>query len=196
MIFPNAAIVLDVYPWMKRWNDIALDMKSKEAAIFRGCMCRAVNVVSKDEYENKKMQLVESLKRKPTVKEILAECNTSRPSEEDGRKAINAVINFFLLADLEKSTLAVNAIAQAGKDLDKVDNAKFMFRSSTAVVRKKFAEQLEHVTCLMPPPNVVLHYEGAIIMKAQMERSTRLVNSLRMRCSIRIAGGQYLQALE
>jgi hypothetical protein len=114
-------------------------------------------------YLDKKTELTESLKRKPTVKEILAECNTSRPSEEDGRKAINAVINFFLLADLEKSTLAANnANVQAGNDvdLDKVENAKLTFRS-TAIVRKKLAEQLKHVACLMPPPNVVLHYEGA-----------------------------------
>jgi hypothetical protein len=30
-----------------------------------------------------------------------------------------------------------------------------------AVVWKKLAEQLKHVTCLMPPRNVVFHYEGA-----------------------------------
>jgi hypothetical protein len=117
-IFPDAAIVLNAYHWMKRWNDITLDTKNKEAAIFKGCMRRAFNVVSNDEYEDKKTQLAQSLKRKPTVEEILAECNTSCPSEEDGRKAINAIINFFLLADLEKSTLAANAIVQAGNDLD------------------------------------------------------------------------------
>jgi hypothetical protein len=98
-------------------------------------MRRAINVISTDKYEDKQKQLVESLKRKQTVEEILAECNTLRSSEEDGRKAINEVINVFLLADLEKSTLAVNAIAQAGNDLDKLDNAKLMFRSTT-VVRK------------------------------------------------------------
>ena len=91
--FPNAIIVQDEYHWMKRWNDIILDMKeSKEAVVFKGCMPRAINVVSNDEYRDKEKQLAESLKCKPTIKEILAECNTSCPSEGAGRKAINAVI--------------------------------------------------------------------------------------------------------
>ena len=93
--FPDAIIVQDEYHWMKRWNDIILDMKeSKEAVVFKGCMPRAINVVSNDEYRDKEKQLAESLKCKPTIKEILAECNTSCPSEGAGRKAINAVINF------------------------------------------------------------------------------------------------------
>jgi hypothetical protein len=47
-------IVLDEYQWMKRWNDIVLDMKSEEAAIFKGCMRRAINVVSNNEYLTKR----------------------------------------------------------------------------------------------------------------------------------------------
>jgi transposase len=61
-IFPDATIVLDEYHWMKRWNDIVLDMKSEEAAIFKGCMRRAINVVSNNEYLDKKTELTESLK--------------------------------------------------------------------------------------------------------------------------------------
>jgi hypothetical protein len=163
-IFPEAKTVLDEHHWMKRWNDIMLDMKSKEAAIFKGCMRRAINVVGDDECTDKKTCLKESRKCKPTVKETLAECNATCPSKEDGRKATNAVVNVFLLADLEKSTLAANAIAiaQAGNevDLDEAKNAKSKFRSTT-IVLKKLADQLKHVPCLMPPPNVVLHHQGA-----------------------------------
>ena len=84
-------------------------------------------------------------------------------------KTVNAVINVFLLTFLEKSTLTANAIAiaiaiaiaQAGDevDLDKVENAKLIFRTM-AIVWKKIMEQLKHVPCLVPPPNTVLHYEG------------------------------------
>ena len=105
LLYCAAAIALDEYHWIKRWDDIILDMKSKEAVIFKGYMPRAINAVSNDKYQDKEKQLAESLKCNPTVKEeILAECNTSRPSEEAGRKAINTVINF-LYKQIWKSLL-------------------------------------------------------------------------------------------
>ena len=60
--FPDAIIVQDEYHWMKKWNDITLDMKErKEAVVFKGCMPpRAINVVSNDKYQDKEKQLLQS----------------------------------------------------------------------------------------------------------------------------------------
>jgi hypothetical protein len=52
--------VFDEYHWMKRWNDIVLDMKRRGFAIFKGWMRRATNVVSNNEYLT--TELTESLK--------------------------------------------------------------------------------------------------------------------------------------
>jgi hypothetical protein len=67
-------------------------------------MWRAINLVSKDEYQTKKDALQEKLGRMLRVKEILAECKSTRPSEEDAIPALNAMLSFFLLADIEWST--------------------------------------------------------------------------------------------
>jgi hypothetical protein len=179
-IFRDAAIVLDEYHWLGRWDNILLDKKSEEAAKFRGCIRRAINVVSNDEYQSKKDALQEKLGRMPTVKEIVAEYNSTRPSEEDAIRAINAVVSFFRQADI--STLASNAAAWAATngtgtvDVDKVENSKLLFKSP-AVVGKKMADQLTHVKCLIPPPDIALHYKderGKIFKVGQSSKNELL----------------------
>jgi hypothetical protein len=160
-IFPDATICLDEYHWMARWDEIFVDKSSPEAAQFRGVMRRVLNVVANDEYETKKHELQEKLRRKPSVKEILKGCNTNRPPAEDITKGINVVLNFFELADLERSTIAANAAAeQEDGKVDDIPTAKLVLRARP-IVRKRLTEQLKHVKCLIPPRDVILHYKDS-----------------------------------
>eukprot|EP00978_Attheya_sp_CCMP212_P044242 scaffold305017_cov25-Attheya_sp.AAC.1 len=124
-------------------------------------MRRVLNVVANNEYETKKHELQEKLRQKPSVKEILKECNTNRPSAEDIIKGINVVLNFFELADLERSTIAANAAAtQEDGNVDDIPTAKLVLRARP-IVRKQLTEQLKHVKCLIPPRDLILHYKDS-----------------------------------
>ncbi len=113
-IFPDVAVVLDKFHWHKRWDSILRDKKSPEARIFKGCIRRCISVVEDNEYKAKKAELHERLKRPPTVKEILKECNTTFPELEAAKNAVVATVNLFILADTQQMTVA--ALQDANKD--------------------------------------------------------------------------------
>jgi hypothetical protein len=91
-IFPGVLIKLDVFHWLKRWNDIMFDPKSAHAGIFRGLMSRAIFNVEADEYERAKEKVSRKKKRDATVKEILKEANSVIPLPAVLRSNVEAVL--------------------------------------------------------------------------------------------------------
>jgi len=90
-IFPDAEVCLNVFHWLQQWDKILVDKRSPESGLFRGLMKRTVLVVNNEEYKKKKEDMKRRLNRVPTVKEVLKECNTSSPTEEDAKRAVTAV---------------------------------------------------------------------------------------------------------
>jgi UDP-2,3-diacylglucosamine pyrophosphatase LpxH len=54
----GVCVKLDVFHWLKRWNDIMYDSKAAHAGIFQGLMSRAVFNAEADEFERAKEKLL------------------------------------------------------------------------------------------------------------------------------------------
>eukprot|EP00978_Attheya_sp_CCMP212_P034315 scaffold143068_cov29-Attheya_sp.AAC.1 len=154
-IFPNAVVCQDSFHWMQRWNELFRDPKSEEAMVCRECLRRAINVVSDAEYKQKEVMLFNKLKRKPTPKEVLQQCNTSSPDPDKCKTTIKAIIAAFEQRDTMMMILAADIEDDAERR-----KIKTTFKPGN-VVRDRLGEQLKHVGCLFPPADVVMLYKGA-----------------------------------
>ena len=164
-IFPNAKICLDLFHWLVRWDEIFNDKTCSDYFKFRAFMSRAILLVSDAEYKEQKEVLQNKLSRQPTVKEVLQRCNTTFPTVEDATRSVKAIMSFFMLSECEKLTLA--------SGLDDDDPAKASYKpllKPNAVVQKVLKRQIKHVDCLIPPPEVVMHYKTTTgkVFKAAM----------------------------
>ena len=155
---PNVLVLLDHFHWLKRWDPVLRDKKSSEAALFRNLMSRALLLVTRDEYNRKKAQLTEKLKKKnpprlPSPVEILKASNTTTPRPEELKKRILAVISYTQIADATK--LAANQQLEE----DDATRAKLTLKDSS-ILQKTMKDQLKHINCLCYPENMAMHIQA------------------------------------
>ena len=93
--FPGCLVRLDVFHWLKRWNDVLNEPGSLHAGVFRALMSRAVFTVEQQEYMAAKQRVTEKLRssrkqvdREPTVQEIIAEARTTIPMPDILRRRV------------------------------------------------------------------------------------------------------------
>jgi hypothetical protein len=150
--FPGALVKLDVFHWLKRWNDIVLDSASAQAGIFRGLMSRAVFVVDRNEYLRAKEKLQRKKRREPTVKEILREATSVIPEPEVLRANVSAVLQYVMAKDAEiEHQLATR------QDGDRNNSIPKKFLKSHGV-RDVIRNQLSHcdLGCLTDPKDTLV----------------------------------------
>jgi hypothetical protein len=155
----------------KRWNDIVLDMKTEEAQSSKD-LRRAINVVSNNETWLRLTEPAEP-KQQHRAHPRMERCLNQRSYQ------------LFLLADLSQPCITMPMSKQAMTLTWQKSRMQMTFRSTVRKARRAAKTCLSHAStkcCLK-----IWGANGKIY---------RLVNHLRMRCSIRIATGQYLQALE
>ena len=148
--FPDALVKLDVFHWMKRWNEIMNDNKSGQAGVFRALMSRAVFTCGADEFENAKAKLIQRGKLEPSVKDIIMkEANSTIPPPFLLRSNVEAVLNYCLAKDAEADRLIVMR-----SDDDETPMPCKFFVSKTLLVKKTIRNQMKHVDkgCLSDPP--------------------------------------------
>lgn len=143
---PNVLVKLDIFHWQQRWNEVIREKKSKRYSVFRALMSRAVLQASTEEFDAAKQALTVKLGRTPTVKQVLAECNTSTPPGPQMRQAVCAIVEYFLLEDAR--AVIRNATS---------DTTQPLFFRDARKVRDKLENQLKHIDCLTDPPGVCLH---------------------------------------
>jgi hypothetical protein len=142
--FPGAAdnIKLDLFHWLKRWNDIMDSPSSAQAGIFRGLMSRALFNVEPLEYERVMVHLRQKMKQEPTVKEILRHANSVVPDPVTLRKNVEATFLYAQARDAE-----VVASLSIGRSEENCPTPKRFFISSASKVQQKVQDQLRHVDC-------------------------------------------------
>lgn len=101
-------VLLDVFHWMARWDEVVRDKQSEQYGVFRALMSRAILQASPDEYAEQRDILVIKLKRQPTVKEILQECNTKTPPPDEMKQSVLAIVEYFLIEDARKTVANID----------------------------------------------------------------------------------------
>jgi hypothetical protein len=147
-IFLGVLVKLDVFHWLKRWNDIILDPKSAHAGIFRALMSRAVFNVEADEFERAKMKVEEKKKRQATVKEIMKEANSVIPEPSILRSNVEAVMRYVQDKDAQTEHL----ISTWQDDVNTGQKPQRFLKQHG--VRDRIRKQFRHIDkgCLSDPP--------------------------------------------
>jgi hypothetical protein len=148
-IFGAGVLVkLDVFHWLKRWNDIMYDAKSALAGLFRALMSRAVFNVQVDEFDRAREKLLEKKKREPTVKEILREAKSVIPEPALLRSNVEAVLRY--VQDKDAETEHILSTWQEGINTGPKPQ-RFLKHHG---VRDRIRRQFKHIDkgCLSDPP--------------------------------------------
>lgn len=148
LLFPGVLVKLDVFHWLKRWNDIIMDAGSAHAGIFRALMSRAIFNVESSEFERAKDKVQGKKKRVPTVKEIMKEANSVIPEPAILRSNVEAVLRYVQDKDAEtEHTLSTwqDGVTPGNKP------QRFL---KPVGVRERIRKQLRHIDkgCLSDPP--------------------------------------------
>ena len=154
----HVLICLDIFHWLKRWDDIVADKKSERYPVFRSLLSRCVLQASVAEYREKSELLEDKLGRQPTAKEILKQCNKSTPAAADIDKSVRAVVEFFLLEDARIIAATPTTTTTNG---GAASSPPQLFLKDPTRVRDVLRKQLSHVNCLCDPPNVNLYRRNA-----------------------------------
>jgi hypothetical protein len=104
-IFPNVLVKLNVFHWLKRWNDIVFDAKSANAGIFRALMSRALFNVESKEFARAKAKVESKRGRSATVKEIMKEANSVIPESAILRSNVEAVLRYIQDKDAQTENI-------------------------------------------------------------------------------------------
>lgn len=147
-IFIDALVKLDVFHWLKRWNDIIYDAKSSHAGIFRALMSRAVFNVEAQEFARAKEKVEAKKKRVATIKEIMKEAKSIIPAPDILRSNVEAVLRY--VQDKDAETEHLLSTWQEGVDTGPKPQRFFKHHGVRDVVRN----QLRHIDrgCLSDPP--------------------------------------------
>jgi hypothetical protein len=78
-IFSGVLVKLDVFHWLKNWNDIVMDPNTAHAGIFRALMSRACFNVEAGEFDRAKANLERIKKRVVSIRGIMKEPNSVIP---------------------------------------------------------------------------------------------------------------------
>jgi hypothetical protein len=174
-IFPSAIILLDIFHWLRRWNDALHDPKSLHAGVVRAMICSAVFTIDPQEYSNAKERvcaklLKRNIHRVPTVKEIRNEARTTIPNPGLLRQNVEGVYFYFTTKDLQ--TAANLALRQEG---DTSPAPKQFFKHPSAI-RDIVQQQFRHIDrgCLSDPPTTVvrIHRQNPVTGAVFVARGT------------------------
>jgi len=155
-MFTNAAIKLDPFHWMKRFDKILVSATTKEAGLFRSMLHRALFVVNEEEFQRAKEVLKQKKGRQPTTKETLKEARTTTPKPEVLRDRVMGVINCALHVDgaTERQRLQGGAPS----------TLPHFFKPVNGEVRHLIMRQMHHVDkgCLSDPANCDMHITNPV----------------------------------
>jgi hypothetical protein len=107
-IFSGVLVKLDVFHWLKNWNDIVMDPKTAHAGIFRALMSRACFNVEAGEFDRAKANLERIKKRVVSIREIMKEANSVIPEPGVLRSNVEAVLRYIQGKDAETEHVLVN----------------------------------------------------------------------------------------
>jgi hypothetical protein len=98
-VWPDAIVKLDIFHWLKRWNQILKQPHSLEAGVFRALMSKVVPVASKTEYDRVPTKLQEKVMAQKqmgpiTVGEVLRKCKTVAPPKEETEELVLSVLSY------------------------------------------------------------------------------------------------------
>ena len=133
-------VKLDIRHWMARWDDILVDPKSPEAAIFRGMMSRAVLMAPTNVCNKKREELALQMQHPLTVKLVLKKCDKAAPNPEKLEATVKAIVMCTLRRDANKVAL-LNTLT----DDDCAKDAVRMTFKDNRAAHQRFIEQLKHV---------------------------------------------------
>ena len=153
-IFPNIEVKLDAFHWLKRWSEEIQDNNSRQAALFRSLMSRALFVVSSQEYNRASIQVEKKLKRKPTVLEILRASFGSIPAPNILEPRVLGVMGYCLHEDLKVDWAHSQIRDDEMPDIGQSTIPTHFFKKSVRL-NHLIRSQLKHVRlgCLTDPAN-------------------------------------------
>lgn len=126
-------VVLDVFDWLERWNQILVKPTSHAGEVFRALLGRAVLGITLNEFQRSKRQAKSRLNREPTVKETLRECSATLPSAEQQEEDVMNVVYYFYLLDVK---------AEAQHGVVSKQQCQFRIFKNYNLVAKTVEEQL------------------------------------------------------
>jgi len=180
-IWKNSSVFLDIFHWMKRFDKMLASTTTKEAALFRSMLRRAVFVVGDEEYQHAK-SIVEpkvqaKLKRQPTTKEILQEARTTVPTPDVLRKRVMNVLDYALQVDSDTERRRLQ-----GEDPSALPR---FFKPMNSDFRHLIKWQLHHIDhgCLSDPTNVDIHIMNPVTGVHYVTRGTRHNECQRASCA-------------
>ena len=102
--FPGAVVKLDLFHWIKRWNDLLDNATGPMAGIVRALLHRATQCVEPSEYEAKKMEIAQKKKiplDQVNHKDVLKACKSIIPQPTLLRSNVEAIYNYMVAKDAE-----------------------------------------------------------------------------------------------
>ena len=150
--FPGTMIKLDLFHWLKRWNDILFEPNKEQAGVFRAMMSKALFNIGKEEYEAAKERAKEKKKREPTVKEIRKEARSTIPRPSIIRENVEAVLAYIQAKDAQTEHILTCRRADDTSPPPK----KFIKPIGT---RGRIRDQFQHIDCgcLSDPPQYIIN---------------------------------------
>jgi hypothetical protein len=140
--FPSSIIKLDVFHWLKRWNNILVEPSSAQGGIFRGLMCRALFNIEPTEYSAAKQRVIDrfakrKIEREPYSKEITKEARTTIPTPDLLRQNVQAVLAYLRAKDSE---IEVSLAMRTDNDTSPMPK-KFFKSHISSVVREQRTDE-------------------------------------------------------
>jgi len=154
-IWKNCSVHLDIFHWMKRFDKMLVSTATKEAALFRSMLRRAVFVVGVEECERAKSTVeprVQAKKgRQATTKEILQEARTTVPPPDILRQRVMTVLDHALQVDSDTERRRPQGEEASGLPR--------FFEPMNGDHRHSIERQLHHIDngCSSDPTNVDIH---------------------------------------
>jgi hypothetical protein len=159
--WPDAIVKLDIFHWLKRWNQILRKPQSVDAGVFHALMSRAVLIAEFNEFNRVKAQLqakVLAHKRSGPVTnaEVHRLCKTVAPNKELMERLIMNVISYTMRKDGETE---IKLATWNEQDHEQSATKPELVLKRGVEAEKVIQNQLSHVRqdCLSDPPNFELY---------------------------------------
>jgi hypothetical protein len=165
-VWPDAIVKLDIFHWLKRWNQILKQPHSLEAGVFRALMSKAVLVASKTEYDRVRTKLQEKVigknqKGTITVSEVWRKCKTVAPPKEEIEALVLSVLSYSIKKDAEtKLKLAIWSDEDEEEDNNRLTKPVLLFKTGKEI-QQVIRNQLAHIRkdCMSDPEGFDLYRE-------------------------------------
>ena len=154
--FPGALIKLDLFHWIKRWNDLLDEPTGSLSGIVRALLHRATQCIEPGEYEAKKQEIADKKKIPLDLvnhKDVQKACKSVIPHPALLRSNVEAIYKYMVAKDAET---AAKIATRSSDDTSPLPN-KFL-KPLTPKSRKLLQDLFKHIDndCLSDPdPSIV-----------------------------------------